>query len=149
MNFPCFALLKFFLLTALRNIFLLTFCSHKTCYKSFGIPIAYTRYDGCPSHHRFLQAKLIFPLDLPKKHQPLSSSRSPWNSHSLFLLLFRLFSQMFLLLHFLLHQKLLEGICQDSSDCSIRALLISWPMLISMTLVHIHTLTFLLLKNYS
>jgi hypothetical protein len=56
---------------------------------------------------------------------------------------------MFLLLHFLLHQKLLEGICQDSSDCSIRALLISWPMLISMTLVHIHTLTFLLLKNYS
>jgi hypothetical protein len=42
-------------------------CSHKTCYKSFAIPIAYTGYDGCPSHHRFPQAKLIFPLDLPKK----------------------------------------------------------------------------------
>jgi hypothetical protein len=27
---------------------------------------------------------------------------------------------MFLLLHFLLPQKLLEGFCRDSSDCSIR-----------------------------
>jgi hypothetical protein len=35
------------------NISLLTFCSHKTCYKSFAIPIAYKGYDGCPSHHRF------------------------------------------------------------------------------------------------
>jgi hypothetical protein len=67
MNFPYFALLKFLLLTALINIFLLAFWSHKTCYKSFAIPIAYTGYDGCPSHHRFPQAKLIFPLDLPKK----------------------------------------------------------------------------------
>jgi hypothetical protein len=56
---------------------------------------------------------------------------------------------MFLLLHFLLRQKLLEGFCRDSSDCSIRALPISWPMLIIMTFVHIHTPTFLLLKNYS
>jgi hypothetical protein len=31
-------------------------------------------YNGCPSHHRFPQAKLIFPLDLPNKHQPFSSS---------------------------------------------------------------------------
>ncbi len=42
-------------------------CYRKTCYKSFAIPIAYTGYDGCSSHHRFPQAKLIFPLDLPKK----------------------------------------------------------------------------------
>ncbi len=40
---------------------------------------------------------------------------------------FRLFLQMFLL-HFLLAQKLLEGFCRDSSDCSIRALPISWPL---------------------
>jgi hypothetical protein len=126
MNFPYFALLKFILLTALINIFLLTFCSHKTCYKSFAIPIAYTGYDGCPSHHRFPQAKLIFPLDLPKKHEPLSSSRSPWNSHSS-LTPFRLFLQMFLL-HFLLAQKLLEGFCRDSSDSSIRPLPISRPL---------------------
>ncbi len=80
---------KFLFLTALINIFLLTFCSHKTCYKSFAIPIAYKGYDGCPSHHKFPQAKLKFPLDLPKKHQPLSSSRTPWNSHTLlFLLIF-------------------------------------------------------------
>jgi hypothetical protein len=72
--------------------------------------------------------KLNFPLDLSKEHQPLSSSGSPWNSHSLFLLLLRLFSQMFLLLHFLLAQKLLEGFCRDSSDSSIRALPISWPL---------------------
>jgi hypothetical protein len=71
--------------------------------------------------------KLIFPLDLSKEHQPLSSSGPPWNSHSLFLLLSRLFSQMFLL-HFLLAQKLLEGFCRDSSDSSIRALPISWPL---------------------
>ncbi len=128
MNLPYFARLKFLLLTALINIFLLTFWSHKTCYKSFAIPIAYTGYDGCPSHHRFPQAKLIFPLDLPKKHQPLSSSRSPWNSHALLLLLFRLFSQMFLLLHFLLPEKLLEGFCRHCSDCSIRGLPISWPL---------------------
>ncbi len=105
-------------------------CSQKTCYKSFAIPIAYTGYDGCPSHHRFPQAKLIFPLDLPKKHEPLSSSR--WNSlefsHSS-LTPFRLFLQMFLLLHFLLAQKLLQGFCRDSSDSSIRALPISsWPL---------------------
>ncbi len=78
-------------------------CSHETCYKSFAIPIAYIGFDGCPSHHRFPQAKLIFPLDLPKKHQPLSSSR--WNSlefsHSS-LTPFQLFLQMFLFLHFLL-----------------------------------------------
>jgi len=108
---------------------LLAHCSHKTCYKSFAIPIAYTGYDGCPSHHRFPQGNLIFPLDLPKKHQPLSSSR--WNSlefsHSS-LTPFRLFLQMFLLLHFLLAQKLLEGFCSDSSDCSIRGLPISWPL---------------------
>ncbi len=88
LNFPYFALLKFILLTGLINIFLLTFCSHKTCYKSFAIPITYTGYDGCPTHHRFPQAKLIFPLYLPTKHQPLSSSRSPWNSHTLLSLLF-------------------------------------------------------------
>ncbi len=128
MNFPYSALLKFLLLTALINIFLFTFWSHKTCYKSFAIPIAYTGYDGCPSHHRFPQAKLIFPLDLPKKHQPLSSSRCPWNSHTSSLTPFRPFLQMFLLLHFLLAQKLLEGFCRDSSDSSIRALPISsWP----------------------
>jgi hypothetical protein len=33
---------------------------------------------------------------------------------------------MFLLLHFLLAQKLLEGFCRDYSDSSIRALPISW-----------------------
>jgi hypothetical protein len=77
LNFSYFALLKLLLLTALINIFLAAFWSHKTCYKSFAIPIAYRGYDGCPSHHRFPQAKLIFPLDLPKKHQPFSSS--PWN----------------------------------------------------------------------
>jgi hypothetical protein len=116
------------LLPALINIFLLTFWSHKTCYKSFAIPIAYTGYDGCPSHHRFPQAKLIFPLDLPKKHQPLSSSRSPWNSHTSSLTPFRPFLHMFLLLHFLLAQKLLEGFCRDSSDSSICSLPISsWP----------------------
>ncbi len=117
---PYFTQLKFLLLTALISIYLITFWSHKTCYKSFAIPIAYTGYDGCPSHHRFLQAKLIFPLDLPKKHQPLSSSRSPWNSHTS-LTPFGLFLQMFLLLHFLLAQKLLEGFCRDSSDSSVRA----------------------------
>ncbi len=91
---PYFAQLKFLLLTALINMFLLTFCSHKTCYKSFAIPIAYTGYDGCPSHHRSPQAKPIFPLDIARKHQLLSSSRTPWNSHTLFFLfLFRLFSQ--------------------------------------------------------
>jgi hypothetical protein len=72
MNYSYFSLLKFLLLTAL-----ITFCSHKTCNKSFAIPIAYKGYDGCPSHHKFPQAKLIFPLDLSKKHQPHSSSRSP------------------------------------------------------------------------
>jgi hypothetical protein len=56
---------------------LLTFCSHKTCNKSFAISIAYTGYDGCPSHDRCLQAKLIFALDLSNKHHPLSSSTSP------------------------------------------------------------------------
>jgi hypothetical protein len=127
MNFPYFALLKYLLLTTLIIVFLLTFWSHKTCYKSFAIPIAYTGYDGCPSHHRFPQAKLIFPLDLPKKHQPLSSSRSPWNSHTSSLTPFRPFMQMFLL-HFLLAQKLLEGFCRDSSESSIRGLPISsWP----------------------
>jgi hypothetical protein len=70
-----------------HKYYLLTFWSHKACYKSFAIPIAYTGYDGCPSHHRFPQAKLIFPLDLPKKHQPLSSPRSPWNPHTLLSLL--------------------------------------------------------------
>ncbi len=91
---PYFAQLKFLLLTALINVFLLTFCSRKTCYKSFAIPIACTGYDGCPSHHRSPQAKLIFPLDLARKHQLLFSSRTPWNSHTLFFLsLFRLFSQ--------------------------------------------------------
>jgi len=129
MNSPYFALLKFLLLTALINIFLLTFWSHKTCYKSFAVPIAYTGYDGCPSHHRFPQAKLIFALDLPKKHQPLSSSRSPWNSHTSSLTPFRPLLQMFLLLYFLLAQKLLEGFCRDSSVSSIRALPISsWPL---------------------
>jgi hypothetical protein len=191
MNFPYFALLKFLLHTALINIFLFTFLSHKTCYKSFAIPIAYTGYDGCPSHHRFSQAKLIFPLDLLKKHQPLSSSQ--WNSlefsHSS-LTPFRLFLQMFLLLHFLLAHKLLEGFCRDSSDSSMRALPISWTLnnsllslvehmclfstqnwgwnmqcqldlwnslyffplasiIIIMNVVHIHTQTFLLRKNYS
>jgi hypothetical protein len=42
------ALLKFLLLTALTNIFLLSFCSQKTCYNSFAIPKAYTGYEGCP-----------------------------------------------------------------------------------------------------
>jgi hypothetical protein len=122
---PYFAQLKFLLVTALINIFLITFWCHKTCYKSFAIPLAYTGYDGCPSHHRFLQAKLIFPLDIPKKHQPFYSSRSPWISHTS-LTPFGLFLQMFLLLHFLLAQKLLEGFCRDSS---IRALPISsWPL---------------------
>jgi hypothetical protein len=44
-----------------------TFWSHKTCYKSFAIPIAYTGYDGCPSHHVIPQAKLIFPARSPQK----------------------------------------------------------------------------------
>jgi len=126
MNFPYFALLKFFLLTALISIFLLTFRSHKTCYKSFAIPIAYTEYDGCPSHHRFPQAKLIFPLDLPKKHQIFFTNSLEFSHFSL--TPFRLFLQMFLHLHFLLTQKLLEGVCRDSSDSSIRALPISWPL---------------------
>ncbi len=113
-------------------------------------------------------------------------------SHS-FLTPFRLFLQMFLFLHFLRAQKLLEGFCRDSSNSSICALLISWPLkihyflswnmclyflliiedgicnvisfrlvncasfspwppsiiIIIMTFVHIHTLTFLLPKNYS
>jgi len=79
--------------------------------------------------HTIDSRKLIFPLHLFKEHRPLSSSGSPWNSHSLFLLLFRPSLQMFLLLHFLLAQKLLEGFCRDSSDSSIRALPISsWPL---------------------
>jgi len=91
MNFPYFTLPKFPLLAAFINIFLLSFWFHKTCYKSFAIPMAYTGYDGCPSHHRFLQAKLIFPLDLSKKHQPLFSSQSPWNSHFIFFYSFPIF----------------------------------------------------------
>ncbi len=70
------------LVSALINIFLLTFWSHKTCYKSFAIPIANTGYDGCPSHHKFPQAKLIFPLDLPKKIKLFPLHDLPWNSHS-------------------------------------------------------------------
>jgi hypothetical protein len=124
MNLPYFALLKFLSLTALINIFLSTFWSHKTCYKSFAIPIPYTGYDGCPSHHRFPQAKLIFPLDLPKKHQPLSSSRPPRNSHTLLSLLFDFSCRCFFFFIFSLPD--LEGFCRDSSDCSIRALPISW-----------------------
>ncbi len=112
-----------------HKYFSLNFSSHKTCYKFFAIPIAYRGYDGCPSHHRFPQAKLIFPLDLPKKHQPLSflvtiSLEFPVSS----LIPFSTFSQMFLLLHFLLLQKLLEGFWRDSSDSSIRTLPISWPL---------------------
>jgi hypothetical protein len=77
MNFPYFTLPKFPLLVAFINIFLLSFWSHKTCYKSFAIPIAYTGYDGCPSHYRFPQAKLIFPLDLSKKINPFSCHNPP------------------------------------------------------------------------
>jgi hypothetical protein len=128
LNFPYFTQLKFILLTALINIFLLTFWSHKTCHKSFAIPITYTGYDGCPSRHRFPQAKLIFPLDLPTTHQPLSSSRSPWNSHTLLSLLFHFSCRCFFFLHFLRAQKLLEGFCRDSSESSKCALPISWPL---------------------
>jgi hypothetical protein len=96
---------------------------------------------GCPSHRRFQQAKLIFPLDLSKKHQLLSSSRSPWNSHSVIFLPFRLFSQMFVL-HFLLPQKLREGFCRDSWDSSIRALPISWPLNNSFTFLLEHMFLF-------
>jgi hypothetical protein len=132
MNFPYFALLKFFLLAALINIFLLTFCSHITCYKSFAIPIAYTGYDGCPSHHRFPQAKLIFPLHLSKEISTRFLFRISLKfSHSA-LTPFRLFLQMFPLLHFLLAQKLLEGFSCDSSDCRISALPISSLVKISL-----------------
>jgi len=118
LNFPYFTQLKFLLLTALIYIFLLTFWSHKTCYKSFAIPRTYTGYDGCPSRHRFPQAKLIFPLDLPTKHQPLSCSRSPWNSQSLANALCR----------FLGHEKRIivkieDGICNVSLRLVKRALL--------------------------
>ncbi len=92
---PYFAQLKFLLLTALINVFLLTFCSHKTCYKSFAIPIAYTGYDGCPSHHRSPQAKLICPLDLARKHQKTSTAFLFTNSlefsHSFLLIPFSTF----------------------------------------------------------
>jgi hypothetical protein len=41
---------------------------------------------------------------------------------------FPLFLQMFLFLHFLRAQKLLEGFCRDSSESSKCALPISWPL---------------------
>jgi hypothetical protein len=63
---PYFTRVKFLLLPALISVFLITFWSLKTCYKSFAIPIAYTGYDGCPSHHRFVHAKLIFHKISPK-----------------------------------------------------------------------------------
>jgi hypothetical protein len=52
-EFPIFRTTEIPFAHALINIFLLNFWSHKTCYKSFAIPIAYTGYDGCRSHHRF------------------------------------------------------------------------------------------------
>ncbi len=57
-EFPIVRTTEIPLITALKYSFLLTFCSHKTCYKSFAIPMAYTGYDGCPSHEKFPQAKL-------------------------------------------------------------------------------------------
>ncbi len=120
-NFPYFARLKFLLLTALINNFLLTFWSHKTCYKSFAIPIAYTGYDGCPSHHRFPQAKLIFPLDLPKKINPCPLQDLPGMLTLVSYSCFDFSHRCFFFSHFLLF-------CRDSSDCSIRALPISWPL---------------------
>jgi hypothetical protein len=78
-----------------HKYFFLTFWSHKTCYKSFAIPIAYTGYDGCPSHHRSPQAKLICPLDLARKHQKTSTAFLFTNSlefsHSFLLIPFSTF----------------------------------------------------------
>ncbi len=69
MNLPYFALLKFLLVAALINIFLFTFRSQKILLQILCHPKSIHRgYDGCPSHHRFPQAKLIFPLNLPKKN---------------------------------------------------------------------------------
>ncbi len=85
-------------------------------------------YDGCLSHHRFPQAKLFFPLGLSKKNiNPFPLHDLPGIPTLFLLVLFRLFSQMFFP-SFFLPQKLREGFCRDSSDCSIRALPISWPL---------------------
>jgi len=88
--------------------------------------MAYTGYDACPSHHRFPQADL-YTRSLQKTSTPFLFTISLKFSQSS-LTPFRLFFQMFLLPHFLLAQKLLEGLCRDSSDSSIRALPMSWPL---------------------
>jgi hypothetical protein len=72
--------------------------------------------------------KLIFTLDLSKKHQSLFLFTISLKFSQSSLTPFRLFFHMFLLPHFLLAQKLLEGFWRDSSDCSIRVLPISWSL---------------------
>jgi len=90
-----------------------------------------------PRETFFNLAQLQYPKSattIPKTFRKVTADNFPqWvfsgaKVAELLLLLFRLFSQMFILLHFLLPQKLLEGFSPDFSDCSIRALPISWPL---------------------
>ncbi len=89
--------------------------------------MTYTGYDGCPSRHRFPQADLYTNLSKKKTSTPFLFTISLKFSQSS-LTLFRVFFQMFLLPHFLLAQKLLEGFWRDFSDSSRRVLPISWSL---------------------